>query len=138
MNSAKINFVAILVAAAVTFLLGALWYIAFQTTWMKLTGLTEAKVVEGGGALASYIISFVTYLLGALALALLFKSMNISTWETGMTAGALIGALIVGGNIFTNNAYEMKPMGLSVLNAGFSAISFATMGAILGGWRRKR
>jgi len=138
MNTAKINYLAILVAAVVTFILGAIWYLAFQTSWMELTGMTEAKVVEGGGATTSYIISFVTYLLGAYALALLFKSMNISTWQTGLATGALIGTLIVGGNIFTNNAYEMKPIGLSFLNAGFSAVSFAAMGAILGGWPKKK
>jgi len=59
--------------------------------------------------------------------------MKISTVQTGAMTGALIGALIVGGNIFTNNAYELKPVGLSILNAGFSAISGAAMGAILGG-----
>ncbi len=138
MNTAKINYLAILVAAVGTFVLGAVWYMAFQTPWMELSGTTKAKVVEGGGTTAAYVISFISYLLGAYALALLFKSMNVSTWETGLATGALIGALIVGGNIFTNNAYEMKPIGLSVLNAGFSAFSFALMGAILGGWQKKR
>jgi hypothetical protein len=138
MNTAKINYLAVLVAAVVTFVLGAIWYLAFQTPWMELTGMTETKVLGGGGATVSYIISFITYLLGAYAVALLFNSMRITTWETGLATGALIGALIVGGNIFTNNAYEMKSVNLSVLNAGFSAISFAVMGAILGGWNKQR
>ena len=135
MNKAKINYVAVLVAAVVTFVLGAIWYLAFQSSWMELSGVTEAEAGESGAS--SFIISFITYLLGAFALALLFKSMNISTWETGLATGALIGALIVGGNIFTNNAYELKPVGLSILNAGFSAVSFAAMGAILGGWQKR-
>lgn len=62
--------------------------------------------------------------------------MKISTIKTGAMTGALIGAVIVGGNIFTNNAYELKPIGLSILNAGFSAISGAAMGAILGAWKK--
>ncbi len=135
MNTAKINYLAILAAAVATFVLGAIWYIAFQTPWMELSGVTEEASAAAG--ISSFIISFTTYLLGAYALALLLHSMNISTWETGLATGALIGALIVGGNIFTNNAYELKPLGLSVLNAGFSAISFAVMGAILGGWKKK-
>ncbi len=135
MNDVKINYLAILVAAVATFILGAAWYIAFQTPWMVLSGVTEEKAATGGTS--SFIISFITYLLGAYALALLFKSMNVITLQTGALTGALIGALIVGGNIFTNNAYELKPIGLSVLNAGFSAVSFAVMGAILGGWQKK-
>ncbi len=136
MTTSTINFLAVLVAAVTTFLLGAIWYISFQTSWMELSGVTEAKAAESDPANA-YIVSFITYLLGAYALALLFKSMQVSTLKTGALTGALIGALIVGGNIFSNNAYELKPMGLSILNAGFSAVSFAAMGAILGAWQKK-
>lgn len=135
MSTTKINYLAVLAAAVATFILGAIWYLSFNSAWMELSGVTEADAEAAGGS--AYIISFITYLLGAYALALLFKSMNVSTLQTGAMTGALIGAFIVGGNIFTNNAYEMKPMGLSILNAGFSAISFAAMGAIIGGWQKK-
>ncbi len=136
MKPLQINYLAVVAAAVVTFILGAAWYIGFSEPWMKLAGLTEAQIQSSGGGVSAYIISFITYILGAYALAILFKSMNISTVQTGMMTGALIGALIVGGNIFTNNAYELKPVGLSILNAGFSAISGAAMGAILGGWKK--
>ncbi|GHB64308.1 DUF1761 domain-containing protein [Persicitalea jodogahamensis] len=132
----KINYLAVLAAAVATFVLGAAWYLGFQETWMELSGVTEEKVVTEGGGADAYVISFVTYLLGAYALALLFKSMNVRTVQMGSLTGALIGSLIVGGNIFTNNAYEMKPMALSVLNAGFSVVSMTAMGAILGGWKK--
>jgi hypothetical protein len=138
MKSLQINYLAVLAAAIVTFILGAAWYIGFSESWMKLAGVTEAQIQASGGGVNGYIISFITYVLGAYALAILFKSMKISTIRTGIMTGALIGALIVGGNIFTNNAYELKPIGLSILNAGFSAISGAAMGAILGGWRKYR
>lgn len=136
MKSLTINYLAVLAAAVVTFILGAAWYIGFGESWMKLAGLTEARIQANGAGGSAYIISFITYILGAYALAILFKSMKIKTVQTGAMTGALIGALIVGGNIFTNNAYELKPVGLSILNAGFSAISGAAMGAILGGWKK--
>jgi hypothetical protein len=136
MKSLQINYLAVLAAAVATFILGAIWYIAFSEPWMKLAGLTEAQIVASEGGASAYVISFITYLIGAYAIAILFKSMNISTLQTGAMTGAMIGALIVGGNIFTNNAYELKPVGLSILNAGFSAISGAAMGAILGGWKK--
>ncbi|MFN8346403.1 MAG: DUF1761 domain-containing protein [Spirosomataceae bacterium] len=136
MKSLTINYLAVLAAAVVTFILGAAWYIGFSEPWMRLAGLTEAQIQAAGGGGSAYIISFITYILGAYAMSLLFKSMNIRTVQTGAMTGALIGALLVGGNIFTNNAYELKPVGLSVLNAGFSAISCAAMGAVLGGWKK--
>lgn len=138
MSSTKINYLAVLVAAVATFILGAIWYLSFNTSWMQLSGITQADAeANSSAAINAYVISFITYLLGAYAIALLFKSMKVSTMQTGALTGALIGALIVGGNIFTNNAYEMKPVGLSILNAGFSAISMAAMGAIIGGWQKK-
>ncbi|TDB61874.1 DUF1761 domain-containing protein [Arundinibacter roseus] len=136
MTTPRINFLAVFVAAVTTFVLGAIWYITFQTPWMELSGVTEAQAAESD-PVSAYLISFITYLLGAYALALLFKSMQVSTLQTGALTGALIGALIVGGNIFTNNTYELKPIGLSILNAGFSAVSYAAMGAILGAWQKK-
>lgn len=136
MKSLQINYLAVLAAAIATFVLGAIWYIAFSDAWMRLAGLTETEIVNSGGGASAYIISFSTYVLGAYALALLLKSMNVQTIKTGALTGALIGALLIGGNIFTNNAYELKPVGLSVLNAGFSCLSCVVMGAILGGWRK--
>lgn len=138
MTTYRINYLAVLVAAIVTFVLGAIWYITFQAAWMELSGVTEEMATTNTDASAhAYLVSFITYLLSAYALALIFKAMGVNTLQTGALTGALIGAIIVGGNIFTNNAYEMKPTGLSVLNAGFSAVSFAAMGAILGSWTKK-
>ncbi|MCU0341680.1 MAG: DUF1761 domain-containing protein [Spirosomaceae bacterium] len=136
MKSLQINYLAVLAAAVATFILGAIWYVSMSGPWMELTGLTEEKIQSGGGDMSAMAISFITYVLGAYAMALLFKSMNISTLQTGAMTGALIGAFLVGGNIFTNNAYEMKPIGLSILNAGFSAVSCTAMGAILGAWKK--
>ncbi|TAE36833.1 MAG: DUF1761 domain-containing protein [Runella slithyformis] len=136
MKNLQINYLAVLVAAVSTFILGAIWYLSFSGPWMELTGLTEEKISASGGDMSAMIISFITYLLAAYAMALLFKSMNISTLKTGAMTGALIGAFLIGGNIFTNNAYEMKSIGLSVLNAGFSTVSCTAMGAILGAWKK--
>jgi surface polysaccharide O-acyltransferase-like enzyme len=135
LTTSKINYLAILAAAVATFVLGAIWYITFNEAWTALSGVTEEMAMAGGTD--AYAISFVTYLLGAYAMALLLKAMDVNTLQAGAMTGALIGAFIVGGNIFTNNAYELKPIGLSILNAGFSAISFGVMGGIIGAWQKK-
>lgn len=134
MKTLQINYLAVIVSAIVVFMLGAAWYIGFSKPWMQYSGVTEEMSVKAGGS--SYIVSFITYLLASYAMAVIFKSMGVKTVSTGAMTGALIGALIVGGNIFTNNAYELKPINLSILNAGFSAISFAVAGGILGGWTK--
>lgn len=137
MTTNKINYLAVLVAAVTIYILGAVWYITFQSGWMELSGVTDQAIVDSGGGIDSFIISFVTYVLAAYAMALIFKAMNVSDLQTGALTGALIGALIVGGNIFTNNSYELKPVGLSIINAGFSTVSLTVAGAILGAWKKK-
>ncbi len=136
MKSLQINYLAVLAAAITTFIVGAAWYTAFSEAWMKFAGLTEEAVQKSEAGGTPYIISFITYLLAAYAMAVIFKSMNIRNLQTGLMTGALIGAFLVGGNIFTNNGYEMKSVNLSILNAGFSAVSCSVMGAILGAWRK--
>jgi hypothetical protein len=46
----SINYLAVLVAAAATFLVGGLWYspVMFQRAWMKANNLTEADLAGGG------------------------------------------------------------------------------------------
>lgn len=136
MKIQQINYLAVVAAAVATFMLGAAWYITLSEQWMSLTGLTEEKIVQSGGDSKAMIISFITYLLGAYSMATLFKAIGLKTWQTGAMTGALIGAFLIGGNIFSNNAYELKPIELSILNAGFSAVSCTVMGAILGAWRK--
>lgn len=49
MKSLQINYLAVLAAAVVTFILGAIWYIAFSESWMALSGLSEEKITASGG-----------------------------------------------------------------------------------------
>jgi hypothetical protein len=137
MKTQQINYLAILAAAVAIFMLGAIWYtVLCGQAWQQLTGITDDVAMKNGVGFTPMIISFVTYLLAAYAMAVLFKSMGVNTLKTGAMTGALIGALLIGGNIFSNNAYEMKPVNLSIINAGFSAVSCAAMGAILGAWKK--
>ncbi|MCI4427830.1 MAG: DUF1761 domain-containing protein, partial [Burkholderiales bacterium] len=52
MALSDLNFVAIVVAAAVTFLLGGLWYspILFAKAWMREAGLSEAQTRQANMA----------------------------------------------------------------------------------------
>jgi len=50
MDSIQVNYVAVLVCAVVTFLLGGLWYspVLFAKRWVALVGLTEEQMKKGG------------------------------------------------------------------------------------------
>lgn len=136
MKPLKINYLAVLVAAIATFVLGAIWYIALGQPWMEASGITEEQIQSSGGAVSSYVISFIIYIIMAFAMATLFKSMGISTLQTGFMTGLLIGTAFIFGSTIINNQYGLRPFNLSLINGGFGSLSGGLMGAILGAWKK--
>jgi len=68
-----VNFVVVLIAAVVQWILGALWYgLLFKKSWRSLTGLAEGEKPKG--AAFGMIISFIASLLVSYILALVVRS----------------------------------------------------------------
>lgn len=135
MNPANVNWLGAVVAASATFLIGGLWYspVMFARPWMALNGLTEEELKGGlarvfGGA-------FALQLVGALNLAF-FLADGRPDVAWGMIAGALAGVGWVATALGTTYLFERKPLRLYAINAGYHAVSFVVMGAILGAWKR--
>lgn len=55
-------------------------------------------------------------------------------WQFGLTAGALAGIGWVAAAIGINYLFERRSVKLWLINAGYMAVSFMAMGAILGSW----
>src|SRR4051812_13797533 len=86
----KIHFLAVVLAALSSFLVGGLWYspILFAKAWMKHTGLTEQDLARGSKA-AVFGGAFVNALVSSLVLAL-FLGPKAGV-GFGATAGFLVG-----------------------------------------------
>src|SRR5258706_1426327 len=95
MDVVPINYVAVLIAAIVSMPLGFLWYgPLFGKQWMKLSGITEAKMKAGkksGKANMGYGLMFIGSLIMAYVLAhsLIFASSYLKV--TGISAGLMAG-----------------------------------------------
>lgn len=134
MDLSKLNYLAILAAAASAFVIGGVWYspIMFGNTWMTAAGLSEGDVrtrkmgiVFGVSFLLSLVISF------NLA-AFLAGPPNLS-W--GITAGALAGIGWVATAMGVTYLFEARAPKLFLVNAGYHAVTFMVMGGILGVWK---
>jgi hypothetical protein len=135
MDLSKLNWVAVLAAAAMAFVVGGMWYspMLFGGVWMRETGLTDdalrrrkmAKVFSG---------SFVLSLLIALNLAA-FLSGGPPNLLWGMAAGALAGVGWVATSMGITYLFELRSMKLFLVNAGYHAVTFVLMGGILGVWK---
>lgn len=130
----SINYLAVVAAAASTFVIGGLWYspMLFQRAWMKANRFTDADV-QGGNQAAIFGLAFVFAVIMALNLAMFLNAPDTTTaW--GATAGLLSAVWIVLG-IATVALFERRPLAYTAINGGYWLVAFVVMGAILGAWR---
>jgi uncharacterized protein DUF1761 len=130
--------VSIVVAAIVVWVLGAVWYSALADAWMAGIGKTRDQLMQqaGGSASMSYVVGFVAILVMAYLVGWLLDRMSATTFGAGARIGAL-AALLPAACIALNYAFEMRPVSLWLINAGYAIVGLAIAGAIIGGWKRK-
>jgi hypothetical protein len=130
----SINYLAVIVAALSSFIIGWIWYgPLFGKSWMRLHGFTEKDLKEG--SLSMPVIMIVNYI--ATALAALAIAMFIGPEANagfGIFAGLMIAVFWIGTSRLNDVLYERKPWGLFFINVGYTLIIYVIMGAILGAW----
>jgi hypothetical protein len=134
----QVNYLAVLVAGVVIFMLGGLWYspVLFAKRWMILVGKTEAELKAGAGSMPlSYGMVFLCGLVSACVLAMVLAAFG----ATSVVAGALVGALcwlgFAGATSYGTALFSGKPKGLWLIDSGFNLVSFIVAGIILAIWR---
>ena len=135
MDFSTINYLAVLIAAVSTFILGGLWYspMLFGKAWMRANSFTDADLQTFSKA-RMFGWSFVFSLVMALNLALfLAGSTTNAAW--GMTAGALAGLGWVAMAIAVIGVFENRSWAYILINGAYMTIAFTLMGAIIGAWR---
>ena len=129
--TARVNYVAVIVAAIAYFVWGGIWYTVFGKVWDTLTGIHVM-------ASTPYVVSFLIGFPLAYVIAYLLGNMREAT---GPGAGALIGAVIGIGiwatNLLVVDMFEAKPFGLWLIDGGYAVFGMAIVGAIIGGWRKR-
>ena len=135
MDVSNINYLAVLVAALSTFLLGGLWYspMLFGKAWMRVNNFTEDDLQTFSKA-RMFGWSFVFALVMALNLAM-FLAGPTTDVSWGMTAGALAGFGWVAMAVAIIGVFESKSWIYILINGGYMTVAFTVMGAIIGAWR---
>ncbi|MDR7419756.1 MAG: DUF1761 domain-containing protein [Armatimonadota bacterium] len=133
-----LNYLAVLVAAILNMLIGALWYShgLFGKSWMELTGLKpEDAQKRMAGMRRAYSLMFIASLLIAYTLARVLWYAKIESAGGGAMIGLLAWVGFVATTHGANYLFEGKPFRLYGINTGYSLVSFLVMGALLGAWR---
>ena len=138
MSPYGINYLAVLVGAVATLLVGLVWYSpsVFGRVWIRAFGYTEERVnLIRQTAGRAYTVWVLCYLAMALVFNLLLAYAGVRTATGGMWLGLLVW---LGFNFTVNLAGSMfseKSITAFLVDAGFRLIFLLIMGAVLGGWR---
>ena len=135
MDFSTINYLAVLVAALSTFILGGLWYspMLFGKAWMRVNNFTDDDLQTFSKA-RMFGWSFIFSLVMALNLAMFLAGPTTNTvW--GVTAGALAGLGWVAMASAIVGVFENKRWSYILINGGYMTVAFVVMGAIIGAWR---
>ena len=136
MGEVQINLVAVLVAAAVTYILGGFWYspLLFGKNWTAALGKSEEELKQVN-KIKAYLGTLVATLIMAYVMAHFVAYANATTILLGATTGfwAWLGFAATTG--FINSLFQGKSMKLFVIDAGYFLVGMILMGAILAAWR---
>ena len=133
-----INYLAVLVAAILNMILGALWYSPslFGKGWTELMGFKAEDVQRrAGGMQKAYILTFIASFIMAYALARVMWYAKVESMGGGIMIGLLAWLGFVATTHGANYLFEGRPLRLYSINTGYSLVALVVMGALLAAWR---
>jgi hypothetical protein len=148
MHFPPVNYLAVLVAAIVIFILGGLWYspVLFMKKWVALQDRTEEQMRAQAAAAnmpLMYASAFVSSLIIAWVMALLLGHMAAFVDSSNMNINAAHGAIFgftcwlgfAAPTSYATALFSGKPKQLWLIDSTYNLVSFMLAGAVLALWR---
>jgi hypothetical protein len=128
-----VNVLAVVAAAAASWVLGAIWYspVLFVKPWRAELGVPPDAKADLGKMAPQLVASFVIALIQAGAFAFFLGKQTIAL---GAAYGLVAGLCWVASAIALIYMFEGRSLRLLLINGGFSAASFVLYGVILAAW----
>ncbi|QYM75570.1 DUF1761 domain-containing protein [Leucobacter luti] len=134
----EINYWAVLVATISTMVVGSIWYTpkVFGTIWMKLAKVTPSGNAKdaAGPIIATLIVSFITAWVLAGATWIAFEFTGGSFLAVAVVTGLVLWLGFTAARFVTHDAFEGRPVKLTLLNIVHELVTVLVMSVILGLW----
>lgn len=133
-----INYLAVLVAAVASFVIGMIWYspALFGKAWMKAGGMTEKSMKAHKKNMGMKVfVSIVASLIMASVLAHFIKYLTATTFAEGMQTGFWLWLGFIATISLGSVLWENKSVKFYLINAGFRLVELLVMGGILAVWQ---
>ena len=137
MTFAGINYWAVLVAGAVGFLSGGVWYRLLAEPWKSAHGFTTEQIRAHHGKEAApwpLIIALVADLIMAWMLAGVMGHLGDVTLKNGVVTALFLWFGFVITTLIVNNTFGMRSARLILIDGGHWLVALVLMGAIIGAW----
>ena len=133
-----VNYLAVLVAAIVVFVLGWLWYspLLFYKPWMRARGLDPAAAMAGAKMPAGkLVIELVRCVVLAFVIAHIIAALGVSSWFIGAHLGLLLWlgfpVVLLTGSVI----WENIPVKVAAIHAGDWLVKLLVISIIVSVWR---
>jgi hypothetical protein len=137
MDGKSVNSPAVIVAAVVQFVLGAIWFSILQKPWLASVGKTLSELRQQDNATLAYVVGFGADLILAWMLARLMIITDRTTVMGGVGLAALLWLGFTATTMATAFVFEARSLKAFAIVAGYPLIAMLLTGAILGAWKRK-
>ena len=138
MLDVDINYVAVLVTAIISMILGAIWYspMLFGKMWAKEMGWSEKDMEkkQKEGAMKGYIVMFIGALVMQYVLAHFVQYTNADTFVLGATTGFWVWLGFIVTIMVPNIFWEGKSMRAVSINVLYQLINLLIAGGVLAIW----
>jgi hypothetical protein len=138
MTFAGINHLAILLAAVVAWLGGAVYYTVLAKPWIAAQGKTvdqhkaELNAKTGVARFTPFILAFVAELVIAWVLAGMVGHLGTVTVRSAVIAGLFVWAGFAVTTMLVNNAFAGRRYALTLIDAGHWLLVVVLMGLVIG------
>ena len=127
------GYLAVILAAVVTFAFGAFWYGIFSAAWKEDSRVTLGE--DGNPVNAKsptpYVISFIAMIVVAGFLQLTLEQVGVESLGNALQWGIGVGLFFITPWIALNNGYSTRPVRLTLIDGGYATIGCALMAAVM-------
>jgi hypothetical protein len=126
----EVNWIAIVVAAVASFLLGGLWYspVLFARAWQREAGITDEQLKNANMG-KIFGLAFILCLLAAWMFATFLGPRP--SLALGFGAGFSAGLFWVAASFGINYLFERRSFKLFLINGGYHTLQFTVIGGVI-------
>ena len=132
----EVDFVALLVGAVASFVVGFIWYSpgVFGSMWMQMSGISKSDMEEAKkkGMMGNMFAGFLAQLVMGYVLWMFMSSTGMTEPAGGVETAAWLWLGFVATILLGTVLWERKPFKLYALNAAHWLVAMCVMGAVLG------